>query len=126
MTNCTKWRAPVIQLFNGTSAPSTSPEYRAQCEALGMLRKPHEHRPEALDTIRAKRGEQAVSSLKALMRELEPFHVLTRLPSKAARWAYLDKVRLYHGDNEATYLENRVRDLAAERKAQRDAQRAAS
>lgn len=115
MGNACSWVAPMVTLVDGRQVPSTSEEWRAECEARTILGTPHEKRHEQLQAIGAKRGVEALERLNTMVDELEPSFVLG-LPNRDVRRAYAAKVEYYYGQNAREALEHKVRTLWEARK----------
>lgn len=115
MGNVCKWVAPMVTLVDGRQVPSTSEEWRAECEARTILGTPHEKRHELLQAIADRRGAEARERLDRMVDELEPSFVLG-LPNRDVRKAYAAKVEYFYGQNAREALEHKVLALWNARK----------
>lgn len=111
MANSCSWAPQSVTLHDGRTVLSNSEEWRAECEAVWLLKKHHVKRMETIEQLMRKRGAEAVATLEALMDAVEPMFVLDHIPNKALRHDYVSQVRSHKGPHAADYLTFRVRQL---------------
>lgn len=119
MTNCCSWAPQSVTLHDGRTVLSTSEEWRAQCEAVWLLKLGHVKQMEAIEQRKNRRGSDAVAALVQVMEAVEPTFVLDYLPTKELRHGYIRLVRLNRGPHEADRLTFQVKQLLDQRR-QRD------
>ncbi len=123
MTNACTVRPNMVTLATGEQVSSSSPAWLAECEARAVLAMPMPAREAFLADVERKRGAPAAGALKHRCFALEPHYVLS-LPNRAQRNAYVEQVERRFGHNPAEALRLKVRELHANRVAERDAQAA--
>lgn len=114
--NACTWRAPLVELVDGTQVPSDSEAWRCECEARTLLAIPHEARADVLERIEQKRGAEAKRQLQDAMREVEHAFVLD-MATRDVRRAYLAQVEHFRGQNAREHLELRITELWNRRRA---------
>lgn len=99
-----------VRLVCGREVSSASEEWRVQCEAFHRLRQfaAGADLTEVLNGVEKKRGADAATSLRQRMVYLEPYFLLDRVPDRAQRRSYLDKVEARRGLSVRQTLEGRV------------------
>lgn len=117
MVGTVGWQAPVVTLVDGTEVLSDSEEWRAQCEAMEMLRRMAAGHALPLDVIEKRRGREAAQRLWGLMLRIEPWFVLDRLTDRIARREYMLMVQSERGQSERDALYDRCMAIHAERQA---------
>lgn len=105
----------MVKLFDGTSVPSDSEEWRAECEARYILSLSQIEQRERLESIARKRGGQAAAErVRRAMNLVWPAYVLD-MPTRDVRRAYLAEVERIFGANTRKGLEERILALHGER-----------
>lgn len=103
-----------VVLYTGETVSSNSESWRAECEARYILRLPAASRCNLLHAIEQKRGADGAARVKALVRDIEPYYVLS-LPDREQRRSYLAKVELERGSKTSQRLRERVLSIHHER-----------
>lgn len=115
--NASTIKPAMVQLIDGRSVPSTSPEWQAECEAMTVLSWDMEKRQNFFEMVERKRGADGLARLKRGMSQALPRYVL-ELPTKPARIAYLEAYERRISHEARKRLEQAVRDLHARRTAE--------